>query len=484
MTDTQPPADASLHRPLNRKNLLMGSLLAVAAAVVLVLPNYVTEPWIASDQPATAPLTSDGGQLATLNPSQIAENKQYRRDAQVLLAEIIQTRSNLEQRGAGEWARFALETAQINIQRGDDAYLNTSYSKATERYTEALEQLKELYNSADTALASSLKKASESLKNGDIEAAIGAANSALLIAPDNIEAQRLSARASVLPDVIEQLQEADKALNAGQLERAITAYRRALKSDAEHLGAQRALRKTQTAKRERDFTAQMSLAWQALDSNQFSLAKQAFERATAIDANNPALDQGRSQLATRQADHRSSQQLVSALRLERQEAWQKALYLYDQMLVEDSSLTEPRVRRVNAAVRATLDRQVRALLAAPLELSNAATYRRSRQLLGDLDGLVNGDDTPKLRDQIARLKTALQRSQTATDVEFRSDGLTNVTLYRVSKLGTFTAQRLQLKPGRYRASGARNGYRDVLVEFIIDGQAVNPPIDIRCSELI
>ena len=158
------------------------------------------------------------------------------------------------------------------------------------------------------------------------------------------------------------------------------------------------------------------------------------------------------------------------------------------MLSEDNSLTEPRVRRVNAAVRATLDQRVNALLAEPLKLADSGSYQRGRQLLRDLSGiadsLASGAGNSQLRAQIDQLDAALRRSQTSTEVLLRSDGFTEVTLFRVSKLGTFDARRLQLKPGHYRASGARTGYRDVLIEFTVDGSASNAAIDIRCDEMI
>ena len=489
MTDNAPPKGSDTPSTPDRKKLLLAGLTAIATAVVLVLPNYVSEPWIAPD--ATSINDTDGAsqvQRSALNPSLIAEKKQARQQAQLVLAEIVALRDTLEQRGVTDWAAFAYQAAQNAVDRGDDAYLDAEYKRAIGSYRDALGRLKSLNNDADTTLANNLEKGFESIDKGDIEAARGAAQIATLIAPDNPRAQLLSARAALLPDTLAQLRDAEQRLTAGQLDRAIAAYQRALAIDAQHQGAQQQLLNTQIRKRERDFRVAMSRGWQALDNNQFERAERAFDEAAKINGNSPAVPQAHTQLATRKANYRSAQALQTALQLERKERWQQALDIYEQMLSEDNSLTEPRVRRVNASVRAALDERVNALLANPLKLADSGSYQRGKQLLRDLSGIADslapGAGNNQLRAQIDQLDAALRRSQTSTEVLLRSDGFTEVTLFRVSKLGTFDARRMQLKPGRYQVSGARTGYRDVLIEFTVDGSASNAAIDIRCNEMI
>ena len=155
MTDNAPPKGTDTPR----KKLLLAGLTAIAAAVVLVLPNYVSEPWIAPD--ATSINDTDDApqaQRSALNPSLIAEKKQARQQAQVVLAEIVALRDTLEQRGVTDWAAFAYQAAQDAVDRGDDAYLDAEYKRAIGNYRDALERLKNLNSDADTTLASNLRK--------------------------------------------------------------------------------------------------------------------------------------------------------------------------------------------------------------------------------------------------------------------------------------------------------------------------------------
>ena len=65
-----------------------------------------------------------------------------------------------------------------------------------------------------------------------------------------------------------------------------------------------------------------------------------------------------------------------------------------------------------------------------------------------------------------------------------SDSTTDVTLFRVAKLGVFDKTAVSLKPGRYIVAGTRMGFRDVRVEFTVTGQGLDQPISISCNEAI
>jgi len=66
----------------------------------------------------------------------------------------------------------------------------------------------------------------------------------------------------------------------------------------------------------------------------------------------------------------------------------------------------------------------------------------------------------------------------------QSDELTEVTVYRVGRLGTFERQRLQLRPGTYTVVGSRRGYRDVRHTLVIVAGEIPNPLTVRCEERI
>jgi hypothetical protein len=71
------------------------------------------------------------------------------------------------------------------------------------------------------------------------------------------------------------------------------------------------------------------------------------------------------------------------------------------------------------------------------------------------------------------------------EVVFKSDNLTNVTIYKVGTLGKFDERTLTLLPGSYVAVGTREGYRDVRVEFTLQsGQPAGQMITVSAVEKI
>ena len=89
---------------------------------------------------------------------------------------------------------------------------------------------------------------------------------------------------------------------------------------------------------------------------------------------------------------------------------------------------------------------------------------------------------PRLAEGRQRLAEWLAVAGTPLPVVFQSDGQTQVTVYKVGKLGRFLQRELPLLPGTYTVVGSRDGYRDVRRSItVVTGQTLEP-ISIRCEE--
>ena len=86
--------------------------------------------------------------------------------------------------------------------------------------------------------------------------------------------------------------------------------------------------------------------------------------------------------------------------------------------------------------------------------------------------------------QIAELASLLAEANREYDITLRSDGETEIIVYKVARLGRFTQRELTLRPGTYTAVGTRDGYRDVRRQFTIKRDGATAPINIACSEPI
>jgi tetratricopeptide (TPR) repeat protein len=465
----------------NRQKLIIGGLLALVAAVVLLLPNLVTEPWIVDpDNPEASAIP-----ITSVSPSTAAEKTQYRQNSQKLLAEIIMLRDGLTSQSIEQWADFEFRSALSLITAGDEQYGYGNYSESMASFNQALEQLKTLQILGEEKYQQALITGTSAIENaaiGDPAIASAAATLAMAIDASDSRSIALNQRATALPQLIEALQNAEQQLAIKQLEKASSYYQQAVAIDGKHKKAADGLVATQRAITEQSFRRAMTRGFTALEQNRFPQATDAFNQAGNIYPGRQAVIQALSQVETQQSQLLVSQQMQQAGDLERQEQWQQALGIYQSLLQTDPSLTQAKVKTIPVTVRATLHNQLQAALADPLKLSNANAYQKGRRLLKDARGIANPG--PVLSQQVADLDRYLSQSTIPVPVVLLSDSLTEVTLFRVAKLGTFEQTSVQLKPGHYIAAGSRNGYRDVRVEFTITGEPMEEPILVSCNEAI
>ena len=76
------------------------------------------------------------------------------------------------------------------------------------------------------------------------------------------------------------------------------------------------------------------------------------------------------------------------------------------------------------------------------------------------------------------------QSRSPLTVRLISDSVTDVSIYKIGKLGSFDTHELSLRPGTYVAIGVRPGYRDVRLEFRVAPEVDMQPIVVRCEEQI
>ena len=82
------------------------------------------------------------------------------------------------------------------------------------------------------------------------------------------------------------------------------------------------------------------------------------------------------------------------------------------------------------------------------------------------------------------LDRLLQVAAKPVPVQLESDNLTEVTVFKVGRLGAFSSRTLELRPGAYIAVGSRPGYRDVRRNFRVGPGAEEAPVVVRCEEAI
>jgi len=88
-----------------------------------------------------------------------------------------------------------------------------------------------------------------------------------------------------------------------------------------------------------------------------------------------------------------------------------------------------------------------------------------------------------VRQQVSELDQLLGVAVTPVRVMLESDNLTDVTVFKVGRLGVFSSRTLELRPGAYTAVGSRPGYRDVRRNFRVS-PGNDAAVVVRCEERI
>lgn len=390
--------------------------------------------------------------------------------------------AKLEKMSVQLWAADTFASAQGHAEQADQLYRQRQFIEAQQHYQQALEQFDQLLMAADDHFEQALTAGTTALLNHQPEQALQAMTLARAIKPDNSEAQQGLERAENLPEVMSLLAEAKSLQQTRQLDEALGRIESALKLDDQDTQLQQQHQDIKQAINQRDFKLAMGRGYSALQSKQYGEATKGFLLAQQLQPQSEAPKAGLQQVASQKQQRSLNRYFTKAEQLEQQERWQQAKDNFDLALKTDPSLIQAKVGSLRTGARAKLHQQLQQLIDAPLRLSSDGVYREAQTSLDD--ALAINNPGPVLKGQIDQLQQLINTARQPVNILLRSDNITDVTVYKVGKLGQFSEQQLQLIPGKYVAVGSRLGYRDVRTEFVITAEGLTSAVIIQCTEKI
>lgn len=230
------------------------------------------------------------------------------------------------------------------------------------------------------------------------------------------------------------------------------------------------------------WNAAVTEALQALDRGDLTQARDALVRAEAARPGSSAVADARRRLedalrSASLAEHRRRGEEAEA-----KEDWPRARAEYEAALKLDPTVAFALDGRARAVMRSQLDERLEGYLRRPDRLSTDAVAREAEVAL---DRASEVDPAgPRLRQQIAAVRQALLSARTPVTVRLLSDGLTDVTVLRVGRLGAFKEKALELRPGSYVVVGTRRGYRDARLTLEVPPGRSPEPLLVRCGETL
>lgn len=467
-----------------KRNLIVMALVLVLGVVLFFLPTLkptIDFPEIA-DAGAQIKTNTKDAKPEQSSPLSDAEALVFRREAQDLLVEIVELKNELLAQQVQAWGGEEFASIESSLASAESQYQVGEYAQAKQAYTNVRAQFIALQDSFQPRLDGFLDEADAAIADYRAEDALGYYQGALTMEETNTRALNGLALAAVLPQIQEQLTEAINCRSRQDLRCAMQHAEQALALNADFTPAKELKDSLSTQGIQNRYQAKMSEGFLALERRNWDSARSAFNTAEKILPHQNNTTTALTQLAATREQIEVTDLLNKARGLETQEQWDAAQKIYEKLLRRDSSLVEPAARLVMVKARTKIAARYRRYLDKPMLLTSAKGAREAEQLLRDTASLTSKSSALAQKHQL--LSTHLLAMKTPKEIPFRSDGQTEVTVFKVAKLGKFSETTLTLKPGKYVASGNRQGYRDVRVEFVVGGDAAIPSVSIACVDLI
>jgi tetratricopeptide (TPR) repeat protein len=472
--------------------LALAALVCTALAVIFILPRWQAGRQTVSMPTATIPANTTAAAATSPAPAPAparaadaateAERQAARSAAQDLLEQIRELDKNLKAIAVETWAAADYQSAAGQLAAAEHAYQSLDYPVARAGYQAALEQFEALMQKSDTVFAESMARGKQALIDGNSSAAGAAFQTALLIRPDDADARKGAERAGKIDHVMALIRTGEERAHAGELAAAAAAYQQARDLDPDSALAQERL---QSARRELGalaYRAAMSAGFAALDAGQPGAARGHFTEALRLQPGAPEAADALRQTETRLTSTEIEQHLANARAAEQSEDWSRAVTEYEAALKLDPNLQAASAGISAASARRDLDQQLAQAIARPERLADENVDAETTALLARAANVPSPG--AKLKQQMAVLSALQQESRTPVAVTLISDGATEVTVYRVGRLGRFTSKEMSLRPGHYVVTGARSGYRDVRVEFAVTTTGAGAPVQVQCTQPI
>jgi hypothetical protein len=452
-------------------------LVALALGVVFLLPSMVEEQGPLVDRSRPEPPREFAPEV-----DDSASSPEQRKLADAALAKLLPLEDKLKAVGIDVWGGADWTAVLNRVEIGDEAYRDRNFTAAATAYDGARAMGEALLPRAPEILADALAQGESALLEGDKSRAVSQFELALAVEADNAQAQLGLARAERLDEVLAKMAEATRLESAGAVGDAAEAYAEALEIDEQWTPASEGLARTRAAVQQSSYEQQMARGYAALSDQDFPVARRAFDAALRVK---PGDADARSALKQLDAEERLQSVLVlerEARELESAERWVEAAQKYEAALAVDDGLVSARQGLERSRARARLADDVEQAIGMRDRFYEAQIGRQARAVLAR--ARAADDAGPKLRARADELQRLLELAERAVAVRFQSDNLTQVTIYKVGRLGAFESRVIDLRPGRYVAVGSRDGYRDVRRDFRVLADGSTGPIEVRCEEPI
>jgi len=259
-------------------------------------------------------------------------------------------------------------------------------------------------------------------------------------------------------------------------------YQEAVRLDPESENAQSALNRVKNLIEAEQFQQLMSSGFTAFNSNDYERARSLFLRAQSFRPDSHEVKDALAQVDAAILLSRIEDLQKKALAAESSEDWKQSLASYQAVLKIDNSIHFAIQGKERSMKRSQLEKRMNYYLEKPSVLESDYYLKKAIELVKEAEKIE--PKGPSFNDQLKRLDKLVKSAQIPVQVTIESDSMTEVVIYKVSKLGRFYMRELSLRPGTYTILGTRNGFKDVRQKISVKAGQDPIRITLKCGEKI
>lgn len=261
------------------------------------------------------------------------------------------------------------------------------------------------------------------------------------------------------------LASADRFTAAGSLSAARSDFQEALRLAPQSREARAGLQRVTSRMADEEFRRWMAEGLMALNAGDAATAQARLIKARALRPEAPEVQAALAQAEGRLRSDRIEMLRQRAFSCEQREDWAGARAAYEETLALEPNLQFAQQGRERSSALVALENRIGFFVNQPAVLGSNTQLDQAVRLLQDIQAAPAAGS--RLALEAEKLQALVQTAKTPVPITIESDNLTEVSVYRVGKLGRFGAHDLSLRPGTYTMVGSRDGYRDERLEVVV-----------------
>lgn len=380
------------------------------------------------------------------------------------------------------WNQLAKDQIQAERQSALSAFAASEYTKAIEKISLATEQATAELQTRDAAYAAALNDALTAYKADDFDTAVLKIEEALRLNPNTSEAQDLKLQVETLPAVLSLVDQAAVARIENDLEKEKALLEGILAIAPDRQISRERLDAVAHEIKETRFTAYVSSGFRRVEERNLKSAQENLKQAEQIDRSRTETKLLREKVATLKKELDVDTLVKTGIEKSAADNWTIAFEKFDKAV----SIIPGNKNAIDGRNLALTILELQSDAARHIAAENRMAAENVRS---EVKALIEKAKTfasfsPTLAAQTFDLEASLKLYGNVVPVFIESDGLTEISVRGVGRVGVTAGRTISLKPGTYTFEGTRKGFRSKLVKIEVPARSSKVTVEIICDEPI